>query len=264
MLAWVVSSGCGNGAPPAPPRGSVSLAWSIVDAHGQAVACDAVGAPTVSLTARDVTSGASVTAAFPCAGSPRAQLLAPGVYDVRIALQAANGSPVVTAPDQTAIVVVVGQVTTLAPAVFVPHASLVLSFAAPPLTSNCAPLTDGGTGISSSTLIMQDELNGPCEPVMVFRARGATPLGTYKVNCGSPQIASCFEADETFTVPSLEPGTYTVRARGKINGANCWGVDGTLLVSLGLPTVRTLNLVALPEPGCPQAQLAPRGAGGLP
>lgn len=267
MLALAVSTGCGNPAPPGAPPGSISLAWSIADADGHVVACDAVGASTVSLTARNRTSGTSVTTAWPCAGSPRAQLLAAGVYDTRIALQTANGTPIATAPDQPGIVVIAGQLTPLAPAAFAAHASLVLSFAAPPLPTNCGSLQDGGTGISSSTLTLQDDQNGPCEPVTVFRTRGQTPLGTYKINCGSPQVATCFEADETFTIPSLPPGTYTVHMRGKINGANCWGADATLLVALGLPTARTVNLVALSTPGCPQAPfapVAPHDAGGSP
>jgi hypothetical protein len=267
VLTLAVSSGCGNAAPPGPPPGSISLAWSIADADGHTVVCDAVGASTVSLTARNRTSGASVTTAWPCAGSPRAQLLAAGVYDARIALDATNGTPIATAPDQPGIVVVAGQLTPLAPAAFVVRASLVLSFAAPPLPANCGSLQDGGTGISSSTLILQDDANGPCEPVTVFRARGQTPVGTYKVNCGSPQVANCFEADETFTVPSLRPGAYTVHGRGKINGTNCWGADATILVALGVPTVRTVNLVALSSPGCPHvpfAPVAPNDAGGVP
>jgi hypothetical protein len=258
-LAVLASTGgaCGRCGPETPAQGSVSLAWSLTDPDGQPIACDRVGAAQVSLSLRNVASGDRVAATFPCAASPGTQLLAPGVYETAIALRAADSTVIATAADQDSVVVVAGQLTPLAPVSFTVRASLVISFATAGTATNCAPASQGGTGITGTAVILVRTAGG-CAPVTFIRKRGGAVVDTYTVNCSSPRIASCIERDETLTVPSIDPDSYLIALRGRVGSIDCWGADAELDVRLGAPLTRTIDLAPTRAPGCPEVQLVPR------
>jgi hypothetical protein len=127
---------------------------------------------------------------------------------------------------------------------------MVLSIATP-ATMNCQSTSSGGAGITAMTLTLEAGAGkGGCEAVTFVRARGTTQLGTYKVDCSSPQVATCIEKNETLTT-SLPPGNYLVHVRGKIGATDCWQRDDILAVPPpGTPLVRTLGLMHVNGPGC--------------
>jgi len=242
------SNGCGGGSNA--PRGAVSIAWSLGDLDGHPATCDEVGASTVELSMRDHVSGASTTASLPCANSPgTTQAVAAGTYDITIRLRATDGTALATAAGRTNVAIAAGAPTVLAPAVFfaTTKGGLVVSLAASGAASNCGA---GGAGITGMFITLIHSF-GSCAPVTFIRSRGTTRLGTYTVNCGTPLNGGCIEADETLTVPQIEPDAYKVHVRAKVGGVDCWENDDVLEVPLRpSPLVRTLTLAHQNSPGC--------------
>ena len=212
---------------------------------------------------RSMSVGAGWTSTVPVSpstasrSSGRAQPNSPGTsqavpaatYDITIRLQAADGTTLATAVGRTNVAIAVGPATVLAPVVFLAttKGGLVLSLAAAGAASNCGSRGAGITGVFI-TLVGS---GGSCAAVTFLRSRGTTPLGTYTVDCGSPRLGSCIEADETLTVPQLEPDTYKVQVRANVGGLDCWHNDDVLEVPLRpSPLVRTLTLVRQNTPGC--------------
>jgi hypothetical protein len=254
LATLATTSACGRCGPEPGPQGSLSLAWSIVDPDRDPITCERIGATEVLLTAKNQASGATTSASFPCTASPGVQLVAPGTYDVTIALRDGSGAVIATAADQLGAIVVVDQLTPLAPVTFSVRASLVLSVIASSTTANCSSVEQSGAGITGSTLTLEF-VRGGCAAATFVRGRGATTtLETYTVNCSSPRIARCIERDETFTVPSLAPGSYLINVRGKVGAVDCWAASGTVDVGLGVPVLRTLTLTPSGLAGCPRVQ----------
>jgi hypothetical protein len=75
-------------------------------------------------------------------------------------------------------------------------------------------------------------------------------IGTYEVNCSSPQVASCIEQDETLTSPELQPGSYVVQVRGKVGAVDCWALDTQLDVPATGQLQRRITLRRQSAPGC--------------
>jgi hypothetical protein len=257
LLGLLGSAGCdgccdkcnftGDADVDAPPMGTVSLAWSIVDLAGQPVSCDQVGAATVFLQFRDPRILSSPVESFSCQNSPStSHPLDPGTYNITFELHGANLSAV-TAPMQTSVVVAPGRDTALAPITFVVDAkgTLVLALAAPsPLTSNCKPTGMMGAGITGTTITLVHTGDG-CAPVTFVRTRGATMLGSYIVNCTSPAVTTCIENDEQLTVSGIPSGPYTIHVRGKVGAVDCWVNDDSFQVpAQGKTLNQMLNLVS--------------------
>lgn len=250
LTVLVCVTGCP--APPPPPNGSISVAWSIQSPGGLPVTCEQVGTSFAALRLRNRAGGAIVATAFPCANSPGTAQVAPGLYDVSFLLDDADGTLLGTAPDQTGVSIVSGRLTQLAPALFTfgdtPKTTLVFRLATS-ATTNCQPASAGGAGITGNTIFLA-RVGGGCAPVTFIRKRGNEQRGTYQVNCTSPEIAPCIEKDETLTT-TIVRGTYTIRVRGKIGVLECWARDDTLDIPVGGNVSRTLGLVRIGGTGCP-------------
>jgi hypothetical protein len=234
-------------------RGTVSLAWSLTDLTGQAITCDDVGASFVSLELRRQASVQGAVASFSCANSPStSQPIEVGTYEVRFELRGQALTPVAAAP-QNSVVITRDQNTELAPVTFPvdTNGMLVLAVVAPPFTSNCKPGSLQGAGITTNTITLS-RAGGGCAPVTFVRTRGSTQLGTYMVNCSSPQISTCIENDETLTVQSMPSGPYQIHVRGKLGAVDCWANDDSLQVpAQGKARTETLNLAfQAGTPGC--------------
>jgi hypothetical protein len=253
-------SGCDDGgfptdalAPDATLRGTVSLAWSLTDLMGRPIACEDVDASFVFLELRSQSSLGGAVASFACGNSPStSSAIDVGTYDVRFELHGQSLTSV-SAPPQNGIVIAAGQDTRLVPVTFMvdTNGRLVLGLTAPPATSNCKSTSLMGAGITGTTITLV-RAGGGCAPVTFIRTRGPTTLGSYQVNCSSPQVASCIENDETLTVSSMPSGPYTIHVRGKIGAVDCWANDDSLTVpAQGKARIETLNLAfQAGTPGC--------------
>lgn len=256
VLAALSALVCITGCPaPTPASGAISMSWSIRATSGTELTCDAVGGRFVALRIRNRGSGAVTATAFPCTDSRGTQQLPPGVYDISFQLNDADGNPVATAPDQTAVSVASGQTTPLVPVALrigtSQRATFVLSIATG-ATTNCQAPTAGGAGITGNTITLE-RADGPggCAAVTFTRVRAGEPHGTYTVDCSNPAVGACIEKNETLTT-TLEPSTYRIRARGKLAALDCWARDDTLNVPIAGGTVtRTLGLVHVIGNGCP-------------
>jgi hypothetical protein len=238
-----------------PCPGSVSLAWSLTSASGQPLTCAQAGATSVALRLQSRTGGTPVFTAFPCANSPGITNVAPGLYDVTIELRNATGERLATAPPQTSVAVAVGRTKVLTPVTFAVggggggESRVVLILEAENLTSNCQPSSVGGAGITGTTITIA-RVGGGCAPVTLLRSLGNEPIGTYEVNCSSPQVASCIEQDETLTTTELAPDSYVVRVRGKVGAVDCWALDTQLDVPATGQLLRRITLRRQSAPGC--------------
>lgn len=250
VTALVCASGCAPPSAATPANGALSVAWSVQSADGVAATCDSVGARFVALRIRNRASGATTATAFPCPNNVGSAQLTPGLYDVSFQLDAADGTRVATAPDQRGVSLVSGQLTRLTVAFTVnatPQSSLVLSFDTSAM-SNCRSAAAGGAGINGNTIDLEFAAGG-CAAVTFTRRLADQVVGTYTVNCSSPQIATCIEKTETLTA-NLKPGSYVVRARGKIGAVDCWQADDTIDVPAGTMVSHTLALLPTHGPGC--------------
>jgi hypothetical protein len=253
-------SGCDDGgfpidapAPDATLRGTISLAWSLTDLTGRPIACEDVDASFVFVELRSTSSLSGAVASFACGNSPSTSSpIEVGTYDVRFELHGQSLTSV-SAPAQNGVVIATGQDTRLTPVSFAvdTNGRLVLGLSAPPAPSNCMPASQMGAGITNMTITLV-RAEGGCAPVTFIRTRGPTPVGSYSVNCSSPQIASCIENDETLTVSSMPSGQYTIHVRGKLGAADCWVNDDSLTVpAQGKARIETLNLAFQSgAPGC--------------
>lgn len=245
-------SGCDGGGFPVdggpidgPAPGTVSLAWTLSAPDGQPIRCDQVAAnTTVFLQLRNRTSLSGAVVSFSCGNNPStSQPLEPGTYDVTFELHGRDLASI-PAPGQSGVVILPGQDTRLAPIAFEVdvRGGLALSFLAPPFTSNCKPPAMMGAEITGMTITLV-HAGGGCAPVTFTRTRGTTTLGTYTVNCSSPQVASCIETDETLTATGLPSGPFTIHVRGKLGAVDCWINNDMLRVpAQGRMLIETLNL----------------------
>jgi hypothetical protein len=231
--------------------GNVSLAWSLTDLNRQPIQCAQVGAGFVAMQLSSPGLPTVPAESFACDNSPGVSAaLAPGVYDVTFALTGAGLTPVVPPPQR--VTVASGRTTELAPVTFMLDAQggVVFTLATPP-AANCRPPSMNGAGITGVTITLE-LAGGGCAPVTFARARGATPLGSYTVNCSSPQVAPCIERDETLSVTSMASGPYTIHVRGKVGAVDCWRNDNAVRVpAQGKQLIETLTLeLQTGTPGC--------------
>jgi hypothetical protein len=259
LLATVACDGTGGTVAAAPATsacpGSVSLAWSITSASGQPLTCAQAGATSVALRLQNRTGGTPVFTAFPCANSPGTANVTPGLYDVAIELHDASGARLATSSPQTSVAVAVGRTKVLTPVTFAVgtggggNSRVVLTLETENVASNCQPSSSGGAGITGTTItIVRD--GGGCAPATLVRSRGGTQIGTYKVNCSSPEVAGCIERDETLTTTGLAPAGYVVRVGGKIGAVDCWIGEAHLDVPATGQLQTKIALRRQSAPGC--------------
>ncbi len=251
MLALI--GACTGGSPPPPTSGSVALAWSIADTTSQRATCDQVGARSVALRLRPRAGGNAIATAMPCAPGSGTAPVAPGIYDVAIELHAADGTRLAIAPEQTGISITAGRTTRLTPVRFAANMTFQLAASiATSATTNCQSTASGGAGITGATVTLEriDPGREGCAAVTLSRAQGATPRGTYTVDCSSPSVTSCIESDEKLTT-SVPPGTYAIHVRGKRGTLDCWRGDDTFTVPVSsYPTLHTVALLHVDQPFC--------------
>ena len=259
LLATAACDGAGGTAMAAPATGacpgSVSLTWSITSASGQPLTCAQAGATSVALRLQNRTGGTPVFTAFPCANSPGTANATPGLYDVAIELHDATGARLATSSPQTSVAVAVGRTKVLTPVTFAVgtggggNSRVALTLETENAASNCQSTSSGGAGITGSTITII-RVGGGCAAVTLVRSRGGAEIGTYKVNCSSPDVAGCIERDETLTTTGLTPATYVVRVGGKVGAVDCWTAESQLDVPATGQLQTRIILRRQSTPGC--------------
>jgi len=212
------------------PRGTIALTWSIIGQEGGGISCEVARTPSVRVRLHSTSTGDDLVYSFACFGGTGVTPLVPaGTYDAEYQLLLADGSPLAKVRDQ-GVAVSTGNVTAPAPVAFQldAHGGLVLSLATPPFTSNCKT-GNKGAGITANVITLET-IGGSCAAVTFVRARGATQIGTFTVDCGSPQASTCIEDDETLSVPKLAAGEYVLRVRGLLGFATCFTTDTVIRV----------------------------------
>ena len=131
-----------------------------------------------------------------------------------------------------------------------PVKGLSLSLGVEGRASNCLQPNRGGAGITAMSVTLQ-HTGGDCAPVTFARLRGTTQIGTYQVSCSAPPLATCIDTDETLVATAIDPGTYTVRVRGRLNAIDCYFVDSTFAVPATGQLMRKLELFRAAIPACP-------------
>jgi hypothetical protein len=247
-LALAGSAAC-NSCSREPPSGSASIAWSITALGGPAT-CARAGAASVSLVLRS-RRGDELHFTFPCADvQGTITPVTAGAYDATLTLYDADGATLAVGHTQRAVAIGTGQVTTLTPVAFaVEGGKLVLSFATIGTSTNCFLREQGGAGITGTTMTLERGAGG-CAPVTFVRSRGDTTIGTYTVNCSSPQVTPCIERDETLAVDGIESGPYVIRVGGLTGAVQCWAGADILLVPAGSSVVKRIELEPNPRVGC--------------
>lgn len=252
LFALAGSPACGNCGPDNAQRGSTSITWSINILHDLTATCAQAGATSVSLLLHDHASGADTHATFACTDSAgTTSAVRAGAYDATLSLHAADGATLATAPTQSGIAITAGQVTKLAPVDFTISGRGPLSFSLATLatSSNCMARDRGGAGITGTTITIE-RASGGCAALTFVRSRGTTPVGTYTINCSSPQVASCIERDETLTFENFGSGPYVIRVTGLAGTIRCWAGDDVFVMPSGATFVKPIQLAPQPAAGC--------------
>ncbi len=263
--AWLAGCGSGGGFPDAPPidspkpPGTFDLAWKVTDTSGNVITCDQIGAQTVTVLTRNRAIQGGSTEVFTCGTlmGTSGPLIA-GTYDMDFELSGTGGAVgtgvIATASKQMGIVITSGGKVELTPLTFAVNATggLKLTLASNKPGGNCGTVANNGAGITGMSLILQHAGTGTCEPVtFTYASNGTLPGGTYTVNCTSPNIAPCIEANQELTASGVPSGSYQVHVRGKIGTSDCWTNDDSMSIPpLARDLVRTLNLGAGPTT-CP-------------
>src|SRR3569623_1641617 len=119
IIAALGACGGGGGFPDAnpidspPPTSTFTLEWSVNDTASQPIACDKIGAISVTVLAHNRAYEGGTTEVFTCAsGMGQSQALPPGTYDFDFQL-GSSGGMLATAPAQHGVALVAGQNTHL-------------------------------------------------------------------------------------------------------------------------------------------------------
>jgi hypothetical protein len=259
---WVTlllaACGSGGGFPDAPgvdapPSGNFSLAWSVIDGTNQPVACDRIGAQSMTVLTHNRAFSGGSTQIFTCdTGMGQSQALIAGRYDFGFELSGTFGV-LDTAPDQLDIPIPAGAITPLAPVAFQVDATGALALTLATGMANCDVT---GANIATMSITMTDNADGSCAPLTLSIAAGATRgASTYAINCTAPTDGVCIESDQVISATTaVTSGSYTIRVRAKKTAITtpCWVNSDTIQVPpLGMTLSRVLNLAHQPAvPGC--------------
>jgi len=252
---------CGGGGgfpdarpPDAAPKGTFSLAWSVVDPNNQPLACERIAAQTMTVLTHNLAFEGGSTQIFNCdTGMGMSEPILTGTYELDFELRGASGL-LARAPKQTGIVIEENRNTELAPLTFVvvPAGNVALGLASGKPGGNCGATNAGGAGIEQVSITLQ-HADSSCEPATLAISAGATrPAGSYTINCAAPPLVGCIEADQVISGANLPSDAYTIHVSGLIGGKVCWANnDGIQVPGAGNTLTRTLNLGPTGVSGCP-------------
>ena len=258
LVLLLPACGSGGGFPDAPPAdsrgptGTFTVAWSVIDQNSQPISCDRIGAATMTVLTHNVAFEGGSTEPFTCStGMGTSQGLIPGTYEMNFDLAGTVGM-IARATRQIGIVINANSNTELMPVTFQVEAlgGVALKLSAGQTGGNCGAANAGGAGIGQMSITLTHNSDGTCEPITLNISDGATQTGgTYTINCTTPVLRPCIEADQVITAGSVPSDSYTIRVRGEVTGPTCWSNMDTIQVPpLNKILIRTLNLAE--QTGC--------------
>lgn len=236
------------------PTGTFSVRWTVNDQNNQPISCDRVAAQVMNVLTHNLAFEGGNTQPFTCStGMGMSQGLAPGNYEMNFELTGTFGE-VARGAKQAPVRIEANTSIELDPVTFQVEAlgSVALKLASGKPAGNCGAKPNGA-GIEQVSITLQHAGDGSCEPVTFTISDGATqPGGTYTVNCTTPVVRGCIEADQTLTATSVPSDSYMIRVRGLVTGKICWlNQDSIQVPPLNKLLIRTLNLGQQTQtPGC--------------
>ncbi|HEY5926252.1 MAG TPA: hypothetical protein VIV11_31420 [Kofleriaceae bacterium] len=260
---YLVFAACGGGggfpdAGPgdgAGPTGTFSVSWTVNDQNNLPLSCDRIAAQAMTVLTHNFAFEGGATQVFTCAtGMGMSQGLEPGRYEMDFELSGTFGS-LARAAKQAPVDIKPSANVELMPVAFQVEAlgGLALKLATGKAGGNCGAANQGGAGIDEVSITLSHNSDGSCEPITLVISDGATQTGgSYTINCTTPVVRGCIEADQTLTATGVESDSYTIRIRGLITGKQCWlNMDTIQVPPLNKVLIRTLNLAQQTQtPGC--------------
>lgn len=261
-LPLALLAACGDGGgfpdaaiPDAPPTGTFSLTWSVVDHNNAALACDRIAAQSMTVLTHHKGFDGGSTQIFTCKeGAGGSQAVYAGPYDMNFELSGTFGL-LARGAAQTNVEVPAGGNVQLDPVTFQVEAlgGVALTLATGKAGGNCGAINAGGAGIDGVTITLERNSDLACAPLTLTIAAGATqPGGTYTIDCATPVVRSCVEADQMITASDVASDGYTIHVRGRIGTKECYRNDDMIQVPpLKKTLTRQLNLAHQPTvAGC--------------
>jgi hypothetical protein len=241
-----------RGTDPAPPGGTITVTWTIVDDADEPLSCAEVGASLVSVSMRRDSDVFGRTETMPCGpGAGTTAPIDPGTYEVQVRLAGVTADPVevrdVAVESQRDTPVAVSLTV-------IPRGGFTFRIVAGTGQGNCTPPAQGGAGITEMELALARQ-EGGCVPVTFAIAAGASqPAATYTTDCADPAPTACIATDQQVTVaPQLPSGGYRMTILGWVGDAACWSRIAQFQVPAGGQTAslppQTLSLDPR-VPGC--------------
>lgn len=257
LYLLLAACGGGGGFPDAPladqpgPTGKFSVSWSVVDQNNDPIACDRIGAQTVTTAAHNLAYEGGTPETFSCStGMGTSQGLIPGTYEMDFQLYGIVGE-LARGEKQRPVSIDGNETTTLEPVTFQVEAlgGVELEVSAGNAMGNCA----AGAGIEKMSITLQHKSDGVCEPITLTISDGATQTGgTYTIDCTTPVERDCIDSDQTLSASGIPSDSYSITVQGKVAGTTCWLNGDTIQVPpLNKTLTRTLNLAQQTQtPGC--------------
>lgn len=241
---------------PTGPTGTFSVSWTVNDQNNQPISCDRISAQSMTVLTHNLAIEGGQTQPFSCSsGTGTSQGLAVGTYEMDFELAGIFGV-LATGTKQAPIEIRENENVELAPVTFQVEAlggmALRLNSNKGGTTPNCGAAPNGA-GIEKVSITLNHNSDGTCEPIMITISDGATQTGgTYMVNCATPMLRDCIEADQTLSATNVPSDSYTIGIRGMIGTKACWmNMDSIQMPPLQKLLIRTLNLAQQTQtPGC--------------
>ncbi len=261
LYLLLAACGGGGGFPDAPPpdeagpTGNFSVTWSVVDQDNDPIACERIGAQTVTTLAHNLAYEGGTPETFSCStGMGTSQALVPGTYEMNFELHGTAGT-LATGAKQTPVTITANQTTALDPVTFQVEAlgGLALQLSTGKPGGNCGATSADGAGIDQVSITLKHNSDGVCEPITLTISDGATQTGgSYTIDCTAPVDRACIESDQILSATGVPSDAYTITVRGKVAGTTCWlNGDSLQVPPLNQTLTRTLNLAQQTQtPGC--------------
>jgi hypothetical protein len=262
LLAAVMIVGCGGGDGGADAgdidapvtRGTIAFAWAIQDTNGDPLACDDIGAGSVSITATPAAGGFGQVDPFSCAaGSGVSQPLEPTTYNVQFRLSGTAGTMDEPAA-MTGVEVVANQQVDLGSITFAvdPVGNITFQVDTGASAGNCDPEGSGGGDLSSLIIELRDDEDICIPTTFAVDDPNDANAPDYVSDCSGSATAGCLENDVTLTVADADSGPHSLVIRGFKAGTECYSRTSQFTIpgadlTLDLPTQ---SLMLMPTLEC--------------